>query len=236
MIFHLYHCNLATFRDYKAAPGRNRPDGTGRFPDKPNLADLDYQPPTDQFGDTVLGQLLDMFQSIDLSNQAHSPVKFNWSYLEDRLGLRRKEVRDLLRKASRLGLLRQLTIDYDHESWLGHSKEKGCFVVMTCVEESDLDRSVSECANAYCDAIDDIRGAVLNDDQDLKYVFVVPNGHLAPRAGDGLPWEKALAVLRALPDELNKRGYHASLNSYGYTKLINLSINAHKIGYVLRVV
>jgi hypothetical protein len=132
--------------------------------------------------------------------------------------------------------MQNLTIDYDHECWLSHSSKKGCFVVMTCVEESDLKRSRDDCASAYCDAIDKIRKAVLNPDQVLRDVFVVPNGHLAPRSGSGLPWEQALEVLQSLPPALNERGYRACLNSYGYTKLIRLSINAHKIGYVLRVV
>jgi len=236
VIFHLYHCSLASLRDYRSAPGRNRPNGTGRFPEKPGEADIDYLPPTGGFGDRLLGQLLELFQSIDISNQAESPIKVNWSFLEDQLGIRRKEVRELLRTADRLGLMRQLTIDYEPEAWLGHSEDKGCFVVMTCVEESDLDRSLKDCANAYCDEIDAIRASVLSEDQVLDDVFVVPNGHLAPRAGDGLPWKETLKVLQALPLELEQRGYNALLNSYGYTKLIRLTINAHKIGYVLRVV
>jgi hypothetical protein len=236
LIFHLYHCNLARFRDYKTAPGRNRPDGTGRFPERPGEADFDYTPPTTSFGDPSLGKLLELFQSIDLVQQENSPVRINWKYLEKQIGLTREDLRDLFRKASALRLMRGLTIDYDHECWLRHSSEKGCFVIMTCVEASDLERDRNDCVNAYCDAVDEIRDAVLNKGHTMQHVFVVPNGHLAPRAGNGLPWKDALEVLLDLPPALEKRGYEAALNSYGYTKLIELGINAHKLGYVLRVV
>lgn len=236
MILHLYHCNLARFRDYKAAPGRNRPDGTGRFPERPGLANIDYLPPTTHFADPALGKLLELFQSIDLDNRADSPIRINWKFLEKALGLPREKIRELLSEASTRGLMHTLTIDYDHECWLRQSSEKGCFVIMSCVERQDLERDRKECVEAYCDAVDEVREAVLNDGHTLRNVFVIPNGHLAPRAGNGLPWREALSVLMDIPPALEKRGYEAALNSYGYTKLIDLGINAHKIGYVLRVV
>lgn len=236
MILHLYHCNLASFKDYQAAPGRNRPDGTGRYPERPGEADINYIPSTKGFDDDSMGRLLEVFQSISLSDPQSSPIKINWKVLEKRLGMQRSDVRHLLSKADLLGLMSSLTIDYDHESWLRHSKEKGCFVVMTCVEKSDLARDNSECASAYCDAIDEIKSLILNKGHTLNNVFVIPNGHLAPRAGNGLPWEQALDVLLAIPPALRSRGYDASMNSYGYTKRIKLGINAHKLGYVLRVV
>jgi hypothetical protein len=183
-----------------------------------------------------------LFQSVDLDQpDAESPVWVNWDFLEAALGLSREDVTALMHRARELGLMARLTIDYDHERWLRHSRVKGCLVVMTCVEETDLHRDQADIATAYCDEIDRIvqqpppRGILGNGDE-LGAVFVVPNGHLDARAGPGLPWQDALAVLQCLPIALRSRGYSASLNSYGYEKLIKLAINAHKVGYTLRVV
>jgi DNA-binding Lrp family transcriptional regulator len=236
MILHVYHCNLAVIRDYKSAPGKNRPTGTGRFPPRPGGADVEYLPPTRTLASESLGQLLRLFQDVKLGNLVESPFRMNWQYLEESLGLSRQEIRDKLREVEQLGLLRSLTINYDHDRWMKHSREKGCLVAMTCVEESDLRRDGKECVTAYCDAIDTIKGAIVGKKQSLRHIFVVPNGHLAARSGSGLPWADVLEVLQRLPPELNQRGYKAKLNSYGYTKVISLAINAHKLGYVLRVV
>jgi hypothetical protein len=65
-------------------------------------------------------------------------------------------------------------------------------------------------------------------------VFVIPNGHLAPRQKP-VDSSQAIEVLRDLTDALASRGYKARLNSYGYSKVIQLGINAHKLGYVSRV-
>lgn len=242
MILHLYHCTLAELRDYKQSGGRNRPLGTGKWPPNAGSADLTYLPPTTGFTDPDLGQFLSLFQAIDLDEPDWiSPVMINWDYLEESLGLSRERLNELLHRAKKLGLLRRLTIDYDHERWLRHSREKGCLVIMTCVEESDLRRAIPELASAYCEVIDDLVKAkppqgLLAEGQEIRTVFVVPNGHLNPRSGPGIAWESALPVLRALPDALHEAGYDASLSSYGYEKLIRLAINAHKRGYTLRVI
>jgi hypothetical protein len=242
LILHIYHCTLAVLRDYKTSGGRNRPEGTGKWPERPGQADVSYLPPTDDFEDPHLGRLLELFQTIDLDQpELESPIWINWDYVEQHLGLSRTAVQALMHKARELGLMQRLTIDYDHERWLRHSRTKGCLVIMTCVEESDLTREHHELADTYCDTIDRLvreeapRG-LLSPGQDLHEVFVVPNGHLDARSRTGLDWRKALAVLEALPPALMERGYTASLNSYGYEKLIRLAINAHKLGYVLRVV
>lgn len=242
MIAHIYHCTLAELRDYKASGGKNRPAGTGKWPEKAGEADISFLPPTEGFANPEIGKLLSLFQSIDLDEPDHdSPVWVNWGYLEASLDLPRERVSSLMHEARKLGLMRRLTIDYDHERWMRHSRVKGCLVVMTCVEESDLERSIDDIASGYCDAIDDLikeeapRG-ILGEGQKLDKIFVVPNGHLDARSGTGLKWEEALAVLQGLPPALLERGYDASLSSYGYEKLIRLAINAHKRGYTLRVI
>lgn len=236
MILHIYHCTLVEIRDYRAAPGRNRPDGTGRHPERPGEADIHYEPPTRAFEDDALGRFLALFQSIDLANTPKSPVRINWKFLENRLGLKRAELLKLKSKADRLGLMQRLTIDYDYEVWMQRSNDKGMLVVMTYVEEHDLNRDPAEYTEAYCDTIDEVRKDILNARQTLTKVAVVPNGHLAPRTEPGTSWQEAVDVLKALPGALAKRGYEAELNSYGYTKVLNLAINAHKRGYLLRVV
>lgn len=241
MILHIYHCTLAVFRDYKTSGGVNRPEGTGKWPDKPGEADISFLPPTDGFRDPALGKLLSLFQGVNLDQpEAESPIWVNWEYLEQELDLPRERITNLMHTARELGLMQRLTIDYDHERWLRHNRVKGCLVVMTCVEPTDLERDENEIIQAYCGAVDRLvkeeapRG-LLNEDHELKQVFVVPNGHL-DRSGPGINWEPALKVLQTLPPALEERGYDASLNSYGYEKLVRLAINAHKLGYVLRVV
>ena len=199
-------------------------------------------PPTDGFDDPDLGRLLSLFQVIDLDEPEWLlPIWVNWEYLEESLSMQRDEVSELMHKAQRLGLMRRLTIDYDHERWLRHSRIKGCLVIMACVEEPDFRRGTDEIASAFCGAVDDLvrnkapRG-LLGEGQELHKVFVVPNGHLNARSGPGLDWQKALPILQEIPDALRERGYDAALSSYGYEKLIRLSINAHKRGYTLRVV
>lgn len=235
MILHIYHCNLAIIRDYRESQGQNRPEGTGKIPSRPGKADVRFLPRTDTFRDPVLGKLLRMFQSIDLTDGPDAPVRINWKYLEAAFGCSRADISRILETAEGLGLLRTLTIEYDHEQWMKHSREKGCLVVMAGVEKSDLARKLDELHSRFCDTIDAVKRDVTNGGQTLRHVFVVPNGHLAPRAKP-VDWQEAHALLETLPPALARRKYKASLNSYGYPKLIQLAINAHKLGYVLRVI
>jgi hypothetical protein len=232
---------MAVLRDYRTSGGVNRPPGTGKWPLKAGEADINYLPPTSGFDPPDLGELLDLFQEIDLDRpESESPILVNWEYLERKLGLSREAVDALWHLAAQRGLMKSLTIDYDHERWLRHSRDKGCLVVMSCVEATDLDREVGEIAECYCNVVDKLvkvppPHGLLNKEHSLSHVYVVPNGHL-DRAGSGIGWKSALEVLKALPPALEQRGYDAMLNSYGYEKLIKLAINAHKLGYVLRVV
>lgn len=242
MILHIYHCTLAELRDYKTSGGRNRPSGTGKWPARPGEADVSFLPPTNGFDDPNLGRFLSAFQTIDLDEPEWlSPVMVNWDYLEEELGLPREHLTELMHKAQKLGLMQKLTIDYDHERWLRHSRIKGCLVIMACVEETDLRRKDGSVATAFCNAVDELVQekppcGILSDGQELTKIFVVPNGHLNPRSGPGLDWQKALPILQSIPNALTENGYEAFLSSYGYEKLIRLSINAHKRGYTLRVI
>lgn len=242
MITHIYHCSSATLRDYRTSGGQNRPSGTGKWPSRAGEVDVDFPPPTDGFANPDLGRLLELFKHVDLDKpDSASPVWINWEYLQNALSLGREEINALMHSARELGLLRTMSLDVDHERWLRHSRIKGCLVVMTCVEESDLRRDRVEIAAGFCSVINDLvkspapRG-LLGDGDELRAVFVVPNGHLAPRAGPGLDWRRAMDVLQALPPALEEQGYRAQLGSYGYEKLITLAINAHKRGYTLCVV
>jgi hypothetical protein len=242
LILHIYHCTFAELRDYRSSGGKNRPAGTGKWPEKAGEADIEYHPPTNGFQNPDLGQLLSLFQAVEIDqSEWDSPILINWQYLEETLELPRHSVDALLHEAKRLGLMSKLTIDYDHERWLRHSRVKGCLVIMAGVEEADLRRNPEELSSAFGEIVDELarerppRG-LLGEGHELRQVFVVPNGHLNARSGPGLDWEKALAVLQRLPPELEERGYESGLNSYGYEKLIRLAINAHKRGYVLRVV
>jgi hypothetical protein len=192
-------------------------------------------PPTRAFGDPQMSKLLEMFQRIELGDLTNSPLKWDWRYMERELGCTRQDVHRLLQTAGRKGLLRRLTNDYEHEEWMKHSQEKGCLVVMSGIEQEDLERDPGERAAAYCEAVDLVKRDVTGPGHVLRDVFVVPNGHLAPRA-DPVEWQKALAVLQTFPPALKQRRYRARLNSFGYPKLIQLAIHAHKRGYLLRAV
>lgn len=242
VIVHIYHCTSASLRDYRKSGGRNRPPGTGKWPPKAGEADVNFQPPTSGFSDFHIGRLLALFQAVDLDQpESESPILVNWEYLQRQLGLSREGVAILMHTARQLGLLTSMSLDVDPERWLKHSRVKGCLVIMTCVEESDLRRARAEITKTYCDIVDDLvkapppKGLLGKEDQ-LTDIFVVPNGHLAARAGPGLDWKRALEVLQAVPPALQERGYKAHLSSYGYEKLIKLTINAHKRGYMLYVV
>jgi len=235
MILHIYHCNRVIIKDYKESPGQNRPRGVGRSPSKPGRANVNFLPPTTGFGSAKLNRLLTAFQSIDLSGP-EGPIRINYQYLQKELEIDRSELRKLMAMADSMGLLQRLTIFYDHEKWMKSSKEKGCLVVMTGVEDDDLRRNRNHLVRDYCDVIDEIRTSVTNGTQRLRHVFVVPNGHLAPRAQANIRWEESVQVIDDLVAALKERGYKAARNSYGYTKIIELAINAHKLGYLLRVI
>lgn len=237
MILHIYHCNTATISDHRTASGRNRPPGTGRHPLQRGAADVKLLPPIGAFDDPVMGEMLGLFQSVPLDGEERA-ISINWTYLERQLGRSRVELDRLLRRAAARGLLQSMGIQYDHVKWMRQSADKGVLLIMACVEKRDLTRPPREYLEGVANAVDEIATGVVNRErhQFLRNVVVVPNGHLDPRGDNKMPWTSVLAVLEGIPPVLEARGFHVHLNSYGHAKVIELAINAHPLGYVLRTV
>lgn len=237
MILHIYHCNRAEIIDHRTASGQNRPPGTGRYPLERGAVDVRLIPPVTAFDDPVMGEILGLFQNVPLDGEEHA-ISINWSYLERQLGMSRLEVERLLRRASARGLLQRMEIDYDHVKWMRQSADKGVLLIMACVERRDLVRPPREYLDGVVNVVDEIASGVVNRErgQFLREVVVVPNGHLDPRSDNKMPWTSVLAILEAIPPVLEAGGFHAHLNSFGHAKILELAINAHPLGYVLRTV
>jgi hypothetical protein len=235
MILHVYHCNRLVARDKRQAVGRNRPGSIVRHPPRPGGADLSFVPRPEALGDPALSALLEEFEEVELLAE-DSPVKPDWNHLEDRLAMPREEIEEVIRMAAKRGLFRSLAPIVDHERWMALSSEKGCLLVMSCVEASDLEREHGDLVDAFCDAVRSIRDGIVGDGDDLQKVFVMPNVHLAPRLELATDSVATVEILERATSALGELGFEAALGSFGYSKMLELTINAHPLGYVLRVV
>lgn len=237
MILHLYHCNRAIIKDKPGSVGRNRPHNIQRFPTRPGQADFVYEPPTDGFKDPQLGSLLSLLQDVDVTAE-DSVLEVKWDTVARRLGVDRGTAEGLLEQAIAQRLVDRLTIAVDHNQWMKHSDNKGCLVVMACAEQQDSRRDDTEIAEGVASVVRDCLTRITNSSQWLDWLCLVPNVHLAPR--EPVPEDggaRALEMLIATRDRLNddfSGGVH--LASFGYSKIIDLAINAHPIGYQIRVV
>jgi hypothetical protein len=144
----------------------------------------------------------------------------------------------LLKQAHAQRLIDHATIAVDHNQWMKQSDNKGCLVVMACAEQQDVRRGDTEIAEGVVAVVQDCLSRITNAAQWVDWICLVPNVHLAPREpapDDG--GARALEMLLATRDKLDHRfdsGIH--LASFGYSKIIDLAINAHPIGYQIRVV
>ncbi len=238
MILQIYHCNLAIFKDRRESGVKNRPHPIARVPASPGEADIEYLPPTDGFDDPRLGALLDQFRDVCIDGSRRGPVRIDWAHLREALGLETDEIRSLLQMAHQGGLISGLTLNYNHRPWMRLSHDKGCLVVMICVEESDYARTSTEVARSAIKAIGSIRSAVIGKKHGrdrLNHIFLVPNVHLGVRVVVGRDTDRNIAILRGIERGL-QRNWTVKTNSYGYTKIVELAINAHVIGFVSRTV
>ena len=253
MKLHIYHCNLVVIEDRMSSPsgggkfGSNKPSGIHEYLTPHRESDIHFLPPNSKFNipwvpneesrptwltPDILAKLLEEFRSVDIFDPENSPVYVNWSALEDRLQLSRDQLQLLMGKADEMGLLRRLTIDYDHARWMRHSSIKGCLVVMVCVEQTDYENE--GVVRLSCNEIINIRSSIIDVEDTLTKVFLVPNVHLTGKRCVGEDHVKNGKILNAMKVELETLGLEVELNSYGYAKNIILAICAHKLGYVFR--
>lgn len=237
MVLHLYHCNRAAIKDKPGSVGRNRPHNLERYPSRPGLADFVYEPPTDGFATPGLGSLLALLQNVDVTAQ-NSVLQVNWEVIAQHLGLDQDAAIRLLKQAHEQRLIDHFTIAVDHNRWMKQSDNKGCLVVMACAEQQDTQRSDTEITEGVVAVVQDCLSRITNTAQWVDWICLVPNVHLAPREpapDDG--GARALEMLVTIRDGL---GHHfdsgVHLASFGYSKIIDLAINAHPIGYQIRVV
>lgn len=235
MILHIYHCNELVSHDKRQAVGCNRPGPIVRWPSRPGGADISHRPPVDGFERASLGQLLDKLIEFDLDAE-DSPVTLNWEALEAQLSLSRESIEALLAEARGLGLLRSLTIAVDHERWMLASADKGSLLVMSCVETIDLTRDRVELIEAFCEEVVAIRDGIVGAGDTLTRAVVMPNVHLAPRVKPPGDSEAVVELLKKMTAALTGEGFVAEMASFGYSKMLRLAINAHPLGYVLRVI
>lgn len=239
MILQIYHCNLAVFEDRRESGVKNRPHPITRVPEHPGEADIKYLPPIDGFDDKGIGQLLDQFRDISIDGSKRGPVQIDWDYLSEVLQLETGQIRELIRLAHERGLIRGLTLHYNHRPWMRLSHNKGCLVVMICVEESDYVRSTAEVARSAVQAISSIRTALIGKKRRLdwlNHVFLVPNVHLGVRVVVGRDTDRNIKILKGIESGLQRSRWTVRTNSYGYTKIVEMAINAHVIGFVSRTV
>lgn len=237
MVLHLYHCNRAIIKDKPGSVGRNRPHNIQRYPSRPGLADFVYEPPTDGFATPGLGSLLALLQNVDLTAE-DSVLQVKWDIVAQRLGVDRDAAMRLLEQAHAQRLVDHVTIAMDHNQWMKHSDNKGCLVVMACAEQQDIRRSDSEIAEGVVSTVRDCLSRITNAAQWIDWICLVPNVHLAPREpapedGGARALEMLVATRNRLDHDISS-GVH--LASFGYSKIIDLAINAHPIGYQIRVV
>lgn len=237
MILHLYHCNRAIIKDKPGSVGRNRPHNLQRYPSRPGQADFVYEPPTDGFANPELGALLSLLQDVDLTAE-ESVLQVNWDTVARRLGVPEDVAVKLLKQAHAQRLVEHVTIAMDHNQWMKHSDNKGCLVIMVCAEQGDSRRRDTEIAKGVSSVVHACLTRITNPAQWLDWICLVPNVHLAPR--EPVPTDggaRALEMLFATRERLDQDyncGVH--LASFGYSKIIDLAINAHPIGYQIRVV
>jgi hypothetical protein len=237
VILHLYHCNRAIIKDKPGSVGRNRPHNIQRYPSRPGQADFAYEPPTDGFATSKLGSLLSLLQNVDLAAE-DSVLQVKWDVVAQRLGVEADTAKRLLGQARERRLIDHVTIAVDHNQWMKHSDNKGCLVVMACAEQQDTGRSDGEVAEGVASVVHDCLTRITNEAQWLDWICLVPNVHLAPREpvpedGGARALEMLMAIRRRLEHDFSG-GVH--LASFGYSKIIDLAINAHPIGYQIRVV
>lgn len=247
MILHVYHCSQVHITDRAKHHGRGYSDRPRqlrpitRYPDLPNLADIHF--------DLVLGEslsdlvnLIEQFRSIHIPTSAtdkealDAPIRLvvDWRKLARKMHINQDRLKALMNEAVNLGLLKNLTIEYDFERWMSVSRDKGCLLVMAFVEMSDYTRG-GEIPEMACAEILKIRDGLINSGYDvIRHAYIVPNAHLGDRDNLGDDMNKNIAILETVRDKLSVRGLAVQLNSFGYAKTLRLVINAHKLGYVYR--
>ncbi len=227
MKLQILHCSAVHFED--EAPS-TRPRGiTPR-----QMPDIHIEPLAQDLSDTSLAEFIALFERIDLMNLHCSPMDLRRGYIESELGLDTQHVRDLFQKARAAHLLGELCIRKEHNSWIEHSKAKGCLVVMTCVEKGDAARDDVEAR--FLEEVMGVANAVTGSKPTSVDIVLVPNAHLAP--GEDLETDstRAQETVGRVRAALVAAGFDVHEASFGFGKRVQLTILGHPAAYVFRAV
>jgi hypothetical protein len=253
MILQIYHCNLVLIQDKRGA-GSSKGKSKQVESMKPYISklgenDFSFYPSTEDFisvshamssnrkitsieSEDDMGRLIEKFRNIDLASEDF--INIDWEKLAVNLNISLDRVLKLRDRAYSRGLLRNLTIEYDLQKWLHHSRNKGVIVVMTCIEACDYDNP--EIGSSFVEELTFLRDNMINTNHGdfLNIVIIVPNVHLAEESNLGCDHEKNLDILTECRDNLQEVGYCASINSYGRAKTLILGIVGHQAGGFIR--
>lgn len=227
MKLQIFHCASVSFEDEKPS---KKPEGIIPKP----MEDIHVELSSDDLADPVMASLLSMFEEIDLQETHDSPIQVRREFVANKLGLDSFQAKQLFTKARSMHLLEHLTIKKDYGAWLRNCEEKGCLVVMTCVEAGDFDRA--DLQEAFCEEILAIRKQVTGGSKTLDELVLVPNAHLTP--GDKLETDskRAQAVIERLRTALDGLGMKVHEASFGFGKRVGLVILGHPRSYTFHAI
>jgi len=231
MKLQIYHCSLAIFSDRRES---NKPEGVQHYIDEDSGTHIEFRP---IIKSTSLGpkaeMLLKEFQEIDLHNLYESPLRLNWIYICNKLGVAEGDAKTLLDMLYGKRVLCQLTTALDYEAWLEVMDHKGCLVLMSCIEGKDYNVA-SEVLEKVVNEIKTIRSQLIGMNYDLRDIIIVPNVHLATQDELGPDHEANWSILTQLKKGFINEGFNTKLASYGCAKFVRLVIHGHPLGYIFR--
>ena len=225
MRLQLIHCAVCVFEDQEMS---KKPPGIKPKATRP----IDIEPISETLSDPELAQLVSLFENIELDATFDSPIQLRRDYLQERLAIEPRELKLLLDRARKSGILRQLTIKKDYRSWLRRSQNKGCLLIMTCIEKGDHQRD--DLADAYCRTVMERRDQLISLGHELEDVVVMPNAHLTSPDELETDSKSCENVIKRIKKGLQAHNLKVFEGSFGYGKQVRLVIMGHPKAYSFR--
>jgi hypothetical protein len=225
MKLQLIHCAVCVFEDQEMS---KKPRGI-----KPKATrHIAIEPTCESLSDPELAQLASLFENIKLDATFDSPIQLRRDYLQERLDIEPRDLKLLLDKGRASGILRQLTIKKDYRSWLRRSRNKGCLLVMTCIEKGDHQRD--DLVGAYCRTVMERRDQLISLGHELEDVIVMPNAHLTNFDELETDSKNCANVIKRIKKGLHTHKLRVFEGSFGYGKQVRLVIMGHPKAYSFR--
>ena len=225
MKLQLIHCAVCIFEDQEMS---KKPPGIKPKATKPIV----IEPTAKSLLDPELAKLAELFENIELDATSESPIQLKRDYLQESLGLESRELKLLLDRARESGILTQLTINKDYRKWLRRSKQKGCLLVMTCIEKGDHQRA--DLVDAYCKTVMKRRDDLIALGYELNDIIVMPNAHLTHRDDLETDSDNCIDIIGQIIKTLQKKKIKVFEGSFGFGKRVKLIIMGHGKAYSFR--